>query len=372
MKVIIGGGISGLVFAFYNRDSIVIDEGKNKDDSPFVFIQKNIYTEKLLDDLNIKNINIVNVLITPQLAEKVIENKVQKQREYFGTDKIANIGEGCILKVFAIKESELCNYLKNSILDRIISPAKVSMITDNLVYTEKQSFPYTEIISTIHYKVFEQIYPSWKSGNNIFCQKMIIRKEKTESPDNSIEYYTDGDIIKCVKNSIVGYIGYEMKENCSGTIIEDARFFGKIAPAPKNVLFLGRFATANSHWRIEDSIFVAQQGYLLAKMLEEQKRFDIAVEKVSNVVGTERIQKLILHLHSELSELLREINWKMHKKENKIIKATSILEESIDIIKFVFAILHAFDYTPREIYEMFTNKSEKVWKELLENFYGGV
>jgi hypothetical protein len=371
-KIVIGGGISGLSFAFYHRDSVVITPDGEKKDSPFVFIQENSYTTKLIYDLNLEA-NTEDVMVYPKESDDVISDKVGGISSFFvGTDKIANIGEGFILKALSIRESDVVNMLRKAVKDRVIKD-KVIRIDGNIVFTESgEQYQYDELISTMHFKEFEKVFGGWECGEDVKLVKMFI--DEVDDPSvskNKISYNCAKGVKKMVENKITKSIGYEMTEN-KGTCKEMSRFTGRLNPAPKNVIFLGRFATANSHWRIEDSIFIAQQGYMLAKMLTEQRRFDRAVDYANKVAATDRCKDLVLHVHSEASELLRELNWKTHRKEGKIVKATSILEEGIDIIKLVFGILNMFLYTEREIYEMFYEKTRIVWSKFLTDFYGNV
>jgi len=377
-KIVIGGGISGLSFAFYHRDSVVISDSNEKKDSPFVFIQKNSYTDDLLYDLGL-SVASEDVLVYPKESEDVISDKMGNRglKSFFsGTDRISNIGEGFILKVQSIKESDIVKALESAVGDRIIKD-KVIRIDGNVVSTVKgESYGYEELISTMHFKGFEKVYGGWEAGDDIKLVKMYIDEVEDHSVDkNKISYNCAKGIKKMVENRITESIGYELTDgnkDREGSCKELSRFSGRLNPPPKDVIFIGRFATANPHWRIEDSIFVAQQGYVLSKILSEQRRFDRAVDYANKTTAFDRCKDLVLHIHAEATELLRELNWKTHRREGKRVKATSILEEGIDIMKLLFGILNAFLYTEREIYEMFHAKSKVVWDRFLNDFYGGV
>jgi dimeric dUTPase (all-alpha-NTP-PPase superfamily) len=136
------------------------------------------------------------------------------------------------------------------------------------------------------------------------------------------------------------------------------------------VYFVGRFATAQSNWRIEDSIFVAKRGFLLSEVIKEQKRFNEALE-VRLPRGVEREQDLLLHLFSEVAELQRELRWKRNRPKRKDrVKTTSVLEESVDCVKVILSILEGHSITERALMEAFEKKNRVVWLRFVEEFYG--
>jgi hypothetical protein len=374
-KLVIGGGISGLGFAFYHMDSVVVAEESIKKDSPFVFIQENQYTSSMCVDLGLPT-DSEDVMVYPREADDVVKDKVGGLRSFFsGTDRIANIGEGFILKVISLRESQIVAALYEAVRSRVIH-GKVVRIDGNVAFLESgDSIEYEELISTMHFKAFEKVYGGWECGDDIQLVKMYIDEVEDKSvTKNKIAYNCAKGISKMVENRITGSIGYELLDgkDREGSCREMSRFKGLLNPPPKNVTFVGRFATANPHWRIEDSIFIAQNGYMFSKMLNEQKRFDKAVDYANRTKALDRSKDLALHIHSEVSELVRELNLKTNRKEQRPVKATNILEEGIDIIKLVYGILNMYNYTEREIVEMFFSKTQKVWDRFLGDFYGGI
>ena len=73
----------------------------------------------------------------------------------------------------------------------------------------------------------------------------------------------------------------------------------------------------------------------------------------------EKITKdTITHLFGEVFEVLNTINWKMHKKTRKEINKKDILEETIDVFKFLMNIWIIWGFEPEDIYKAFREKTD--------------
>lgn len=369
-KIILGGGISALAFAFYNPDASVLCDKLSLEDSPFNLLQKTHSTEKLLSDIGFGYISDLMHVATINKKD-TLERKVGNSESYYkGTDRIGWIGRNFKMEVLNCKTSDIVKHLYQKIKDRVTF-CNIKKIYPDFVETDKGKFFYDELVSTLHCKKFEELHTSWKvSGVEVL--KSYFSVSKYDGEESETVYFDKGIVSKTVYNAFCGLAGSEHPVKVKGSKESLSRFKGVLNAPPDKTIFVGRFATANSHYRIEDSVFVAQEGYLLAKMLAEQKRFDNCIAKEKGIDEQEMQKGLILHAHSELSELLREINWKMNEAETKKVRATSVLEEGIDVIKLIMAILHRYNYTEREIADMFFKKSDKVWSKFIESYYGGV
>jgi hypothetical protein len=323
----------------------------------------------------------VQIIPSENKSDAILKGKGTPSTQlYYGTDRISNLGNNLVLNVLHITESQICDIIEQRLLseNRLIRDKVTSIRTSSFsLERENVALPYAEIIYTGHFKDFKKLYPSWNPGAEFILTDLAYCEKDYAGTNSTIEYFSRGQYSKCVNNAVVKKTGLELKSPTKSLpddaiVIPDIRIKGTIAPAPENFLFLGRAATGNPHWRIEDSIFVAQEGYHLHKLLTEQHRFDYHLQRATGIPLVQRLANLILHTHSELSELYREINWKMNVSQKQKPKASSILEEGIDVIKLIFAIFLHFQYTPREISEMFFAKSEIVWEKFLTDFYGGI
>ena len=79
-------------------------------------------------------------------------------------------------------------------------------------------------------------------------------------------------------------------------------------------------------------------------------------------------KEYILALIAEATEVLNEVDWKMHKKMNLPNDARDrLLEESIDVMKFLLGLMIVNGFTVDQVYDMFKSKSIKVEKRLKED-----
>jgi len=76
-------------------------------------------------------------------------------------------------------------------------------------------------------------------------------------------------------------------------------------------------------------------------------------------------KEYILALIAEATEVLNEVDWKMHKKMDLPTDARHrLLEESIDVMKFLLGLMIVNGFSLEDIYSMFKSKSKVVEKRL--------
>ena len=61
-------------------------------------------------------------------------------------------------------------------------------------------------------------------------------------------------------------------------------------------------------------------------------------------------------------EVLDEIDWKMHKSKTTSLNRENILEECIDVFKFLLGIFYIWEFNSNDFKLMFHQKSETVEK----------
>jgi dimeric dUTPase (all-alpha-NTP-PPase superfamily) len=75
-------------------------------------------------------------------------------------------------------------------------------------------------------------------------------------------------------------------------------------------------------------------------------------------------KEYILALIVEATEVLNEVDWKMHKKMDLPTDARDrLLEESVDVLKFLLGLMIVNGFTCNDIYQKFISKSLAVVKK---------
>jgi len=104
----------------------------------------------------------------------------------------------------------------------------------------------------------------------------------------------------------------------------------------------------------------------LNKIWKRQKDFNELLKNKANTIEEKEAltKEFILHLITEATELLNEINWKMHREKvyNKYnpIKESRLKDEIIDIFKYWLSIAQFWNMSPKEFISEFNRKSEVV------------
>lgn len=102
----------------------------------------------------------------------------------------------------------------------------------------------------------------------------------------------------------------------------------------------------------------------LQEMFDIQKKFNerLKEDKTCEVNEIDRIKELALGLLSEIDEVIRESNWKNHRKGIVVKSAHSdkMLEEITDCLKYVISLYTDLGFTADDIYREFIYKSDFV------------
>jgi len=102
-----------------------------------------------------------------------------------------------------------------------------------------------------------------------------------------------------------------------------------------------------------------------------RNRFNIKLDDMDDITKVRHTKEFILHVFREVAEILNEVPFKMHKKyvyDNYQGLKEKILEECIDVQKFLWGIFNVWGISFIEFEQAFTNKSAVV-KERYDNEY---
>ena len=96
---------------------------------------------------------------------------------------------------------------------------------------------------------------------------------------------------------------------------------------------------------------------------ERQRAFNLQHIDLDNL-SIEQKQQLtkdfVLYILDETHEILREINWKSHRKSDKSVIETNIKEELIDVFKFYIGLCQVWNISTEELFVEFNRKSDVV------------
>ena len=211
---------------------------------------------------------------------------------------------------------------------------------------------------------------------------MITRKSPFLVPDNTIIYYLKQPFSRLIHKNGLYFFEFtgnlteeDLKELLPSVVplkIEHQPFarledtFGNIAP--NNITFLGRFAEWNKDANIGTTIKKMLNKYSNQEIWAAQKKYNQNfIDFTKNIEQRQQITKdYILHMFSEMDELLQTINWKLNSGENKKINFDKLKEEWIDAYKFWLSIGLLWDITPEDFEKAYwkkTNRLEETWNQ---------
>jgi len=78
-------------------------------------------------------------------------------------------------------------------------------------------------------------------------------------------------------------------------------------------------------------------------------------------------QEFALALHSEVSSIVREINFKSHEQKRKQIVENSILFEAVDVFRYLLAILNLWGFTAEDFSQAFDDKENYLQIKYVKN-----
>ena len=108
----------------------------------------------------------------------------------------------------------------------------------------------------------------------------------------------------------------------------------------------------------------------LDKLFEIQKQFSelFRPKEELSVQERERLtQEFALALHSEVSAIIREINFKSHEQKRKQIVENSILFEAVDVFRYLLAILNLWGFSAEDFSQAFDDKENYLQIKYVKN-----
>lgn len=105
--------------------------------------------------------------------------------------------------------------------------------------------------------------------------------------------------------------------------------------------------------------------YAFNKVVLKDAGYDI--DNLSERELNDLLVSIVTHVTEECHEVLRELNWKIHKtKEFKPLNMAKILEEIVDANKFLFTLVTYMGISPTEYSKEWDRKTQVVWNRWRE------
>ncbi len=288
--VVIGGGFTGLYYAYRNKEAVVLSDKNElvkktfkKSDDLYIFLRYNILTKKLLDELGIEyKLNDFTISyyydhsIHKFPAPEAIYNYHIKS---YGVPPV-NIFQGYDInryKVFTAKYSEVVERMVERIKDRVFyNRATGILIDDKVVATESDAFVYNKLISTIPLPILCSLtnipelieYASHLQAVPIKISYKSDETAKNFKTNQVLNMDPNSPIIRWVKPIDSDEYTVEFLGNVESSMQADLFLkYGKIIPSEYSrkiidkltayqITPVGRFATWTPHYDTEDAIKV--------------------------------------------------------------------------------------------------------------------
>jgi hypothetical protein len=409
MKVLLGGGLSARVFAFYNPEylwvapqgggqvdvksfehSIILPAGKICED----FLQDIALVDGKSQHFEPIRIQIGYVMsgsyiegeppesIKQELLKKKLSGFI-KPPSLFSEENV--LAEAYIkdddrgaMWTYGIKTNDLLGYLAANSRPVAINAKAVSISDHEITLDDGMVLSYSHLVSTIPANIFWKIYKGPYSEQKTFVGSSFfttdMRKESwlsygyPELPDNSMCYFPEAKYgFDRVRTSAL-LQGDDLALEGPSSFHDAVEIpFARILRcydniAPPAVMFLGRYAEWNPDLVISDVIRRSSRKFFLNSIFAHQKAFNKRFVSYAPDLGTVQhvVKDYMLHLFSECDSLLNTINWKLGSKNEINLDRDKVLEEWIDVYKFWLSIGLVFGFDVREFEDVYWKKSKKV------------
>ena len=268
----------------------------------------------------------------------------------------------------------------------------VIRINDKEIITDKTSYEYEEIVSTLPATTFWTLYyqtkhldfrsvpvtfvlsdevPNVLSGVPFDLMYFIDNKYRYTRINAQNDKYlyefsgklTEEEIKKCLPKSaeILKYYVDEM-----GIIISNVNNI-----PPPRIRFISRFSMWNHKIKLNDVIKESKFSYSFNNIWNTQASFSKNFMDFNKLNNDEYVEQqtrdYLLHVMGEIAEVLEHTNYKKHKQKKELDRS-GVKEELIDIQKYLLNLFLLYNVDVREFVELFNSKSKIVEERLKKEF----
>jgi len=411
-KWIVGGGINGLIYAFYNREYGIITPhigGDWKRMQNTIVTHAGPMTKKLLEDVGvpyetftrkveyIKGGKVIpEIGFDDQLA--VIRKKIGDPNHCPPDDDVAISTGDYFISSYVFDFESLVEGLFKGINvdgDRVVLDQVIRIMDDEII-TSKTSYEYTALVSTIPAPIFWNLR---KMPRDLEAHPLTMAL--VDSPPKGLSecdtmYFVD-ETVRCVRangpNVSGGPYLYEfpgrlneqgLKEALNQVVPAEAKVisnwvneFGCIKTdkqniPPRNTIFCGRMAAWEHSLKIGDVVrqatFDCDMRFVWNRQAEFTSKF-VDIERLDDQkYREEKTREYILHLYPEVGEILNAVNYKVHRGTHEVDEKAVKLE-IVDCFKYLLNLMLVWGMSPEELFDLFNEKSDIVeerWRKLQE------
>lgn len=332
---ILGGGIAGLVWAFYNKGMVISPEFGGQMASHFPlgprYLHKNEYSLKFMQDIGLP-IEVIKITTGYQTSSEVLSEipsqeykqeyykKSRGRQDLLGFDDTAMSSGKNNFEAIKVDFEKLIKLLVEKLQGRLISGKVQEILAEKkMIVTDQEIYEYDAIVNTMPLNIFSKIYNgAFPAADNFKCEAITYVWLKPQAkggfdyvyvPDKTIKHHR---ITYDEKGLICEWFGQHSKEECKQAYGDDyidsqILYSAQIIPFEKpinadGVVFVGRYGTWNRHWKTEKVIEEA----IKFKTKSERNSWDEYFIKITNLV-------------SERATCLRARHGALLVKNNKII-----------------------------------------------------
>lgn len=403
-KYIIGSGISGLIFKYYNPDYEIIGEQfMGRLASPFfsniLYFHNDYWNVKLLNDLKVP-FKIKNIVIKYYLNGSIKTYLTDEERLEIISRK-ANLEKEKITDIKLSVDDNFISYLEfdTKLLMKKLKPKtliteKVLKISDKLIYTNNTAYEYSHLISTVPASVFWTLYEDksfkrcdiksygtffrvYKTCPNVFKEDydfLYVNEAKlpeltriSKRDSHYLFEFKTKDVVdnEFYKQHFINAPEHEYYQN-------DAIIHTNLNNIPPpNVDFLGRFAVHEHSYKQQNAIRFSALTSDFKSIFQRQKNFtanfvDFNKLGTDDVYKKEQIFKYVLAMQSQITAFNDAVGYKEHKKG--LTNLTKAKKEYIDAFKYFLNIGLCLGIDVFNFIELFNEVSNDVETEYFKNF----
>jgi NTP pyrophosphatase (non-canonical NTP hydrolase) len=384
MKIVLGTGVNGLIWAAFNPDytAIGLKHGGDFVSAAAVLLMSSTpETQAMLQDLGVpytvRTYHHRFYLNGKELSEAPPELSMKK------SGRTSDCHRGKPTRMNTVKHIAVLDFDPEVLVAKLLKRCKGRVITDEIcritddeVICRATAYRYTRLVSTLPAPVFWKLRQMQPPGGELSSSPTAFALCEYGPGDagacgpGDSAYYAGDDVpfvrVSCQR---VGEWLYEFPggvvpsawaDGCKASWVNHMAVIhdNKRNVPPPDTLFLGRMAAWDHSLLFQDVARVAMQDCDLRFAWERQRHFEARVFDLNSDLDTESVSKsLVTALIAECAEVLDELNYKTHANEHEV-DAQALRLELIDVFKYTMALCQFWGVDAAQFLSDFDTKSK--------------